>query len=485
MSPVGVHRDPPVLAPRGSDGAPSAALDPAPTPAARRRSEPKLWLGVSQILSSHVVLAIAGVSSLPVLARNFGPANYGDFSLFVTVLGVVTYQDFARQLMVHEQAKERASERDLAALTRLSTLGLVALALAGGVFTLEPASATVLLVAALLHGLASRGFATLSVTGRVGAATAVRNCAWSFAFASAAAISFVSTAPLAYTAPFALANLGILLAYRRLVRRAPAGPGSESGEARLGTSSLAELSGWAHLRQSPKFAYYKRETANLLSITIACSVLVSAERLLLKHTAGSSELGFYTANCDLALKVNVLGTALANALFPMLARAVHERGYEHAARAFVRIAGLAVLAGFVGIGALLFFDRRVVALALGPEFAAGPNVFALMLAGVFVQGFGFLCTPWQRARGDFTTQRHAATIAAVLMIGVGAALVPLYGVVGALIAFLCARLAEVLMAVHEARRLPREVLPAWKLAVAASMVLLLASIASWHFASSI
>ena len=402
---VGSDRDAPsataLAGPSTGETAPrkvSSLHKPAPGSAPRGT----LLAGVSQIVSSHVVLGAAGVLTLPVLARNFGPAAYGHFSLFVTVLGVVAYQDFARQLLVHEQARGPEEPRDLDALSRLSTGAIVALSIVAGLMILPPVGALLLTVATLLHGLASRDWAALSYAGRVGTATALRNCAWAFAFTLVTVLSFQAKGPWAYAGPFVLANLGILIGYRilgRHLRRRPARTG------RTG-SRLARAIGWTRLRRSPSWPHYRREIANLFGFTVASSVMVSADRVMLEKTAGGSAFGHYVGHADLAVKMHILSTALASTLYPMLARTVAEQDEQRAARRFVSIATWAVLAYFAVSVALVLFEREVVGLVLGADFLEGPRFYSLMMVGIFVQVFGYLITPWQRARA--ATSRPSA-----------------------------------------------------------------------------
>ena len=77
----------------------SASPHPLPADPARpeRRSlRAALALGTGQVLASQAALAAAGLGALPILGRELGPGAYGEFSLYVTLLGVVTYQDVAR-----------------------------------------------------------------------------------------------------------------------------------------------------------------------------------------------------------------------------------------------------------------------------------------------------------------------------------------------------------------------------------------------------
>ena len=410
----------------------AAAPVVAPLRTTSEHSSRRLVVGTTQVLASQVVLAAIGLATLPVLGRQLGSALYGDFSLFVMLLGVVTYQDVARQLLIHAQANKDAGEEQLDALARLSTTAIVALALGAGLFVLEPLTAVALAGAALLHGISSRDYATLAVDGNVGAASAIRNFAWACAFASVAGLAFVSKSPLAYAAPFVVANALIALSYRTL-----AGP-----RAKVASSCgpwWARASGWAQLQHAEQWPKWRSKASDLLGFTLASSVIVVADRVLLDKTVGGDELGLYCGAADLVLRVHVVSSALAAALYPSLASLLHDRGYAFAAQHFVRVATWIVCAYFLGLAALLCLDRAALTTFLGPAFAAAQPVFVLLVVGSFVHALGFLLTPWQRAQGDFDSQRRAYTNAAVAMVAVGTVLVPLYGAIGAACAYLVAR----------------------------------------------
>src|SRR5688572_27699073 len=119
-------------------------------------------LNFGQLVGSQVGVAIAGLVSLPVLARNLGPAGYGQFSLFLMGLGVLSNLDLARPILVRELARsgraddltvqdaaermDRASARTLA-VTSAFVLTLVALAV--GLAALDAAAATALAASVL------------------------------------------------------------------------------------------------------------------------------------------------------------------------------------------------------------------------------------------------------------------------------------------------------------------------------------------------
>lgn len=449
------------------------SAQPQPLPA-RQAAQPRslhrlLAVGTGQVLASQAALAVAGLGALPILGREFGPSTYGQFSLYVTLLGVITYQDVARQLLIHEQSRGAARARDLDALTRLSTLLLLGLAALVGPFVLAPIAAVALAAVTLLHGLASRDYARLAVAGRAGSVTALRNFAWAAAFVAAAALSLQSHSPAAWSLPFVGAAAFVFAAYRLLARRLPA---ETSAPAERGPA-WARWSGWSTLRVSPDLPRYRAAVVDLLGFTVASSALVSIDRLLLERTSTPEELGVYCGAYDIATRVHVASSALAAMLYPTFAAQIAAHGSLEAARRFVQVASVAVTVYFVGLLALLSLDDVLLGALLGPSFAASRPLFALMLVGVFVHLFGFLITPWQRARGDFATTRLAYQRAAVVMLAVGVVMVPLHGALGALIAYLCSRVAELQLIVSEVRRMPTELGVPRRLAIAAAMLAVL------------
>lgn len=444
---------------------------------ARASQGRSLVRGIGQVLASQIALALVGFLTLPILGRRLGPEAYGDFSLFVTLLGVVTYQDVARQLLILEHSRRSATPADGEALTRASTTLIVVLAALVGAFALEPVSAAALVAIALLHGLSSRSYAALAARGRVGAATAIRNFAWSGAFAASCALAFVSSGPLVYALPFVVALGAVLLLYRSCDEAPATGPSL----ALASDPAWQRWSGWAHLKRSPNWPQYRAAALDLLGFTLASSVVAATDRLLLEKTVGGEELGLYCGAYDLATRVHVVSAALSATLFPLLATQLHEQGFERTARRFTDLASWLIACYFLGLLALLAADRALLDIFLGPAFAASRPLFALLLIGVFVHAFGFLVTPWQRARGDFASQRRAYVRAALVMVTVGIFLVPMYGALGALIAYLCSRVAEVQLVWCELRTWPSALVPRRRIAVALAMAFTLAALATWRF----
>jgi len=419
--------------------------------------------------ASQVVLAAVGLVSLPILTRQLGPHAYGQFSLFVTLIGVVTYQDVARQLLIREETVRDSSEGERAGLARLSLVFITLLALGVGWIALSPADALVLALGSALHGLASRDFSALSAAGRAGFANAARNLAWAGAFAACAALCFVQTQTWVLGCAFAAANAALIFAYRRAAPARPRG---------------AAAGWWTALRTSPRRERFRSAALDLFGFGLATSVITCLDRVMLDEWVGGEALGVYSGAADVALRLHVVSSALSAALFPLLTRELVERGYHAAAQRLVAIVSRVAPLYFAALAAGMFLAPHALPWLLGESFRASSPLLIALLALLYVHAFGYFLTPWQRARGDFCTQRRAYVLGVCLMALVGAFAIPRWGAWGAVAAFAAARSAELQLVVIEAARLPREVLPRWKLATAGGMFALLALLGAWRVAEA-
>lgn len=425
--------------------------------------------GAAKVVASQAVLGLSGLASLPVLTRQLGPAAYGEFSLFVALVGFVTYQDVARQLLIREETSNATNEDERAAVARLSALSVTALAFAVGLALLPPASAIALGVASGLHGLGSRDFARLSAHGRVGFANAARNVAWAAAFAASAALSVSALPAWTVVLPFAGANFALWLAYRRA-----AGP-------RESTTGLRAL---ATLRASSQRERLQKAALDLLGYGLAASAISVLDRVMLDEFIGGEAFGLYCGAADVALRLHVISSALSAALYPLLAREVEKHGYERAATRFVAITSAATPLYFIALAGGIALAPTLLPWLLGSSFAPSTPIFIALLVALFVHSFGFFATPWQRAQGDFCTQRRAYVLAVCLMVAVGLVAIPLWGAWGAVATFAAARSAELQLLALESLRIPRAILPRWKLAAAASMFGALVALGAWRIAAS-
>ena len=332
-----------------------------------------------------------------------------------------------------------------------------------GALLFGPASGVALGIATLLFIASSGPYAQLAAQDRVGLAAAVRNIAWVGAFVASTGLSFLELPRAAFVWPFVLANLVILLVNRHL---AGAGSGPFLRRPRLDV-----------LRA------FRGQSLDILGLSLATAVVVSADKLILQSNASGELFGRYSAQYDLAIKINVLSTALGTVLFPAFSRLFAERGLEQAARVFVRQVSWIVLAYFAGLMTLLFFSEEVLALVLGPDAERGAVIYPLLLVGIFLALFGHLITPWQRACGDFRTHRRVYALVAVVMVVLGFVLIPRYGMLGAALTYLSARLADVLLVACEVRRIPRSILGPGRVLTLALLLLILVVYGGWRFAA--
>ena len=455
----------PCAAPREGPGPKAAAAPEGSAPPHARRH----LLNFGQLVGSQLGVAIAGLVSLPVLARNLGPAAYGHFSLFMTGLGVLSNLDLARPILVRELARgggargalapgspSRLSPLEARTLAVTSAIALALLALVIGALALDTIAATALALTVLLSGAASAAFAELSADGRVGLAGSIRNACWAAALAVTAVMSITTATPHAYIWVFLVANLAILTLYQRAIG-----------------SGLGAL----FVRPSLRALRARRAQAfDIGAFAGASAVVASADKVLLAGNATADDFGHYAAQYDLATKVNVVSTALGSIMLPAFARLHGEHGPLAAAQRFVRVASLVVLGYFVAIGLLIAFHAQFAALILGDDFARSGEqlVYVLLLVGVFIHLFGFLLTAYQRACGDFRTQRVAYIISALLMLAVGTLTIPRFGALGAVATYLTGRTAELVLIAVEVRRIPRAALPRWRVATLALMTVALA-----------
>jgi len=448
---------------------------PAPTNepvASTTDSSPGFWPIVRQagsVLGSHAAAALIGIVSLPLLARTLGPESYGRLSLFLTLLGVVTYQDFLRPLLVRALAIADAVEKELRALSTCVawSLGIGAACVAAFIFT--PIVAALFAIAVLAHGLASIGWARLSLAGRVARAALIRNVAWAAAAGTSAWIaSAVPDVGLALVvAPFCAANVVTLFAYALHTN-------VRTKKAISNTLFSSAIRAWNAHRSA---------IGGLIGFGLANALVISADRLIAERYLDAHDFGLYSGCADLASKLALVGTALGTVLYPSFARRAGAGADE--ARRFVSISTRVMLGWAVVIALLVAFSGAIVTLVLGPEFASGAWICAALFAASFVHMTGFLLTPWQRSRGEFVAQTRAYAIAGVAMIAVGVALVPVLGIAGAVLCACTARVAEILLIVGELPRFPRGILRGRTVAAFALMAVGIAAFAASRAAGDI
>ena len=403
-------------------------------------------------LGSQALLALVGLAALPFLARNLGPTHYGHFSLAIAILGLTSGLDLVRPRFVRDFARDAWDARELSTLWTVDLLLVAGVATLVAALGLGAAAAAPIGLGALCFACASRDYALLAAKGRVGTATAIRNVGWAAATIGAVVVSGLRADGFAWLWCYPAANLAIWSAYRQVVHA------SGVNSARL------PRPGW----DSSAWTRVAADARDLLGHSASVLVLGSADKLMLERRAADpSTSGAYMGQYDLAVKVHVISTALGATLLPLLSRAIETDGEAAAARRFVRFATRTAVLYFLGLSLAIQFHEPIVRFVLGVDFASAAPLFAWMLPGVFLAHFGFVVTPWQRARGDFASQRRAYGTGAVVMLVVGVVAIPRFGASGAVATYLAARAAECLLLFGERRALPGELRPTVRLAGAA------------------
>jgi O-antigen/teichoic acid export membrane protein len=118
--------------------------------------------------------------------------------------------------------------------------------------------------------------------------------------------------------------------------------------------------------------------------------------LVIGAVLGSGAVGLYAAPLQLCVFLHNLGLAISDGVSPRLA---HHRSRPADLRAFGVAMRLLVLLQLALAVPILVWAEPIVALLLGPEFAASADVLRVLGAFVFVQGFGPLLSGAANFRG--------------------------------------------------------------------------------------
>jgi len=152
--------------------------------------------------------------------------------------------------------------------------------------------------------------------------------------------------------------------------------------------------------------------------------------ILLGHFRSPAEVGMYGAALRLAQVMEEISDPLYFAAFPQLARAWVEARDEFFRLLRAMAAGLAVLtSAVVAVGAVA--APFIVALTLGPTYAAAAEPFRLLLFATGVAVATLWATPAMLGSGHPAAATTAATAGAAVLVVMLVALVPTWGMDGA------------------------------------------------------
>lgn len=193
-----------------------------------------------------------------------------------------------------------------------------------------------------------------------------------------------------------------------------------------------------------EWSFCRQQIAKALpfSMNMALSmVYVRVDVLMLSYWHGSTDLGYYEAATNLALRLNILARVFITSMAPMMSQAYLEStlGVRRFARAAVRYLALLSFPLTVGVGMLA---APIIDLIYGLEEFA-PSVLVLqILAGMTVLRFLDTTLSTTLTTIDRQGWRTACVaIAAVVNIGLNLLLLPRYTYVGASIATILTEMA--------------------------------------------
>lgn len=396
----------------------------------------KLFHQIFKVLGSQAFLGLVGVITLPIAARGFGIDNYGVFSLFLILLGFTYILDLSRVLSVTKLAGKKGDLfiKEIEKFTNFTLVNAVFVAFLAGILGTAILGFKIGLVISLtgfIYTIGGLFFSILSVKDLVGSANVVKNISFAIAYFFSAGNAYYGGDVLTSMYFFLFANILILLWYFHLVRKQTSMPCIGLINASFNFSRLKEFE-WLNVMRLGLF-------------NLSVGVLTTTDKSILKQHTSSGNFGIYAGQADLALKINMISNSIGTALFPEFAKLVQKNN----PKAILNLISNALLLGglgyFIAIFLLTNFSTQLVTLILGKNFLSDLNFFSYFLLGVFINYSSFLTVPLQRAYGEFRLSKNFYMISAVLVLVAGIWLIPIYGVVGALVCYFIPRLMDLIL----------------------------------------
>jgi O-antigen/teichoic acid export membrane protein len=159
-------------------------------------------------------------------------------------------------------------------------------------------------------------------------------------------------------------------------------------------------------------------------------------RYFIEAMVGLGELGLFAAMAHFVVAGRMPVTALCQAAFPRLADLYAAGDRAAFRRLLVRLTGVSLLPGFVGLVVAITFGRELLSLVYGPRFAEGASIFpSLMLVGAVL----YTQTPFDyglTAMHQFKVQPLIFGLAIVVNTAGCLVLIPRYGLLGATFSWL-------------------------------------------------
>jgi O-antigen/teichoic acid export membrane protein len=159
-----------------------------------------------------------------------------------------------------------------------------------------------------------------------------------------------------------------------------------------------------------------RYLALILPSTLALSVLLSADVLLVKHFFGSREAGEYSAVAALGRAIFWGAAGVAAVLFPKVT--FHEAQGRNGSQIVGVSLGLVAAGGVAGLAVLSVAARPILTAFAGPAYAVGASILPLYAIAMTLLGAAsvLIATHQSRARGLFLAVLLPITVAEPILI---------------------------------------------------------------------
>lgn len=391
---------------------------------------------IFKVLSSQVFLGVVGILTLPIAARGFGVDNYGVFSLFVILLGVIYVFDVSRIISTTKLSCENSyvfnnELKKLINFTFLNAVFVAVLACILGNLLLGFKQSIILFLIGFFYTISGLFFSILSVKEMVGNANIIKNISFAIAYCLSAGNAFNGGTVLVSMYFFLFANILILFLYFFLVKK----------NIYLSFANLITYS----LDFTKLKSFEWSNVASLALFNLSGSVLTTTDKSILKNNTSSNNFGIYAGQGDLALKINMISNAIGTALFPEFAKLVQNKKITEVRNLISNALLLGGFVYFVVIYTLIHFSTPIITFILGDSYLSELDLFSFFLIGVFANYTSFLTVPLQRAYGDYNLSKNFYLISATLVLCLGIFLIKNYGIVGALVCYFIPRLVDVIL----------------------------------------
>lgn len=381
------------------------------------------------VFSSMLVMLFGSLATI-ILARNLGIANFGIYSLFLSIIMLMgSLSDFGIDTsfvrfssLYLQKDKEKASailgislKIKIFVSVLISFIGIIfSKHIANGLFSKPELSSPLTVAFFCLVGIALLGF----VQNNLRAMELFKKYSFLNSFHSVVSLVFVcivwitgnlnltSAMVIIFIMPFISSLMGLLIGPKDFLNK--------EAKPAVSLKKLFHFGKWIWLR------------------TICGLIFIRLDIIMLSYFKSMSEVSFYAAAFGLASKLSIINNSLITVLLPRVSRLETPSQIIVFAKRFLKITSFCIVPLFL----ILFFSNSIIALFYGKEFLPAVFIFKILFIRFLI---AIITNPlFLVAYAIDKPQVLAFSSAAVLIFGFIAFsfLIPLFGGVGAAITLL-------------------------------------------------